>query len=168
MSKSLILALIVLGAVGFQCPVSAMLNEDYVMLRSFYANPGLWPIEKHEWVKGFAKVRKELRPQMLQFYPDAAGQIQREYWQADSTMWTVAQANRIRNAIMKNSNAVSSQNTGFRAYEFVYADGARVFYRMARGKVFSILAVRKDFDPGDFGVKPDAFWRNMHIIRPDE
>ena len=171
MNKLFILSLLSLGAcisLGIQNPASAMLSEDPQMLRSFYANPGRWPIEKHVDMKRFGTVRRELGPQLVQFFPDQDGLVQREYWLADSDMWTVTEANRIRAAIMKNRNAVASGDTGFRAYQFVYADGTRIYYRMARGMVFSILAVRNDFNPGDLGAKPEAFWKMMRMIRPED
>jgi len=149
-------------------PASAMLGEDHLMLRSFFSNPGRWPKEKHAPMKNFADVRKEMGPQLVQYFTDSEGLVQREYWLANGDMWTVEEANRIRSAIMKNQNPIASGNNGFRSFQFIYADGTQIYYRIARRRVFSILAVRKDFNPGDLGAKSEAYQRMMRIIRPED
>lgn len=131
-----------------------MLGEDYAMIRGFFANPGRWNLEQQTRMRRFAEVRRKHRPSVLQFFTNAEGRVEREYWGNQGAYWTFAQAQEIRDAIMIGRQAGAGIPVGHTGLVFRYADGSRVYFRLAYGLVYSILAVGPDFDPGDLGAWP--------------
>lgn len=141
-------------------PAQAMLGEDYNLMRNYFNGPKGIPTrhpEKRALMENFAKVRRETRPQSLFFYPDAAGRVQREYWLAPPySTWTMADADKIRNAVMVGRSPTGTIALGINGLMIRYSDGSLVYYRTMRGQVYSILAVDKSYDPGDLGIMPDT------------
>jgi hypothetical protein len=136
-------------------PAQAIMGEDYVMMKTYFQIPRKYPPEHEPKFKSFAELRKEMHPAYVNFYTDVEGKINKEYWCADGKPWTLTQANKIRDAIMRsNSSGTSGNSLGI---IFYYSDGARVTYRLIGTRVISILAVAKDYDPGDLGKMPIWF-----------
>lgn len=101
-------------------------------------------------MKTFAQAQKETRPQMVMFYPDARGTIEREQWvAAPQNRWTFEQADQIRNAIMGGQSAAGVVPSGIEDVLYYYADGTRIFYSISHGSVFSVIAIAKSYKPSE-------------------
>ena len=151
-------------------PAQAILGEDIKILKSYFCAPKgkpCGPVELLGRMQRYAEARKLARPLSVSFYLDALGRVQREYWLASpQNMWEMKQANSIREAIMAGRNASGSVPKGLNGVMYLYADGSKVYYRLNRGLVFSILAVDKQFDPGYQGDLTKELEGMRRIIKP--
>ena len=148
-------------------PAQALLGEDYTMVTSYYNAPSRWPPEYEARIEQFAKVQRDLSPQIVQLFKNGDNAINKQIWVAQGSLWSFAEANQIRNAIMQNRSPQRSgqhKNTAI----FLYADGSRVFvqFNPLNYRVHTIWAIDKDYDPGDLGVMPPGFWENARIFYP--
>lgn len=153
---SAVLYTVLCASIWLQAPPAlAILGEDYLMMRTYFHKPRRYDLVHEAKFKGFAELRKEMRPIQVHFFANAEGKISKEFWSADASPWTFEQANKIRDAIMRRSHSNASGNSlGLTWY---YSDGARVIYRVIGNRVISIMAVDKDFNPGDLGKMPQWF-----------
>jgi len=156
------------AALGPLQPAQAILEEEQWMLKTYFRDPGLWPPEKRDPMERYAKARIDTQPQLVQLYPDDGGRVLREYWLASGDMWTAQQAHQIRDAIMNRRAPSFQQYLRMDTLIYVYPDRSQVTYRFVRGKVYSILAVSAEWEPGDFGAQPPAYWENAKVIRPEK
>ncbi len=162
------LTLLFLWAAWMYTPEAhALLGEDYTMVTSYYAAPSRWPPEYEARVDRFAKVQREMQPEIVQLFKNKANQIHKQIWVAQGRGWSFAQAADIRNAIMQNRSASQVYQVK-NQYIFVYADGSRVLfqYNPRNYLVHTLWAVDKDFDPGDKGAFPKSFWENARVFYP--
>lgn len=137
------------------------------MVTAYYSAPSRWPPEYEARIDRFAKVQRELQPGIVQLFKNKANLINRQVWVAQGRGWSFSQATDIRNAIMQNRSAsgfYQHKNTSI----FVYADGSRVFiqYNPRTYLVHTLWALDKDYDPGDKGAFPRAFWDRARVFYP--
>ncbi|PIQ23567.1 hypothetical protein COW36_13935 [bacterium (Candidatus Blackallbacteria) CG17_big_fil_post_rev_8_21_14_2_50_48_46] len=133
----------------------AIMGEDYLMLKTYYNHPQKYTKEHEARLLKYAKLRVEMHPAYVHLFANSQGKINKQYWSADGSPWNQTQADKIRDTIMQRSPSGFSAST--LGQTWFYSDGARVTYRMSGGRVFSILAVDKDFSPGDQGRFPEWF-----------
>ncbi len=134
-------------------PAQAILDEDYLMIKTYFAHEDKWP-NKKAVMKSFAALRLKARPDIFQCYTDQEQKIIREYWATGAVPWNLKMAHEIRDSIMGGRRPQAGYPTSAGGLLYVYADGSRVTYHISHGGVFSILANNKDYDPGDFGWIP--------------
>lgn len=134
-------------------PAQAILDEDYLMIKTYFSHPKKWP-DKKATMEAFARLRLKAKPSIFQCYEDSAQKIKREYWATGSVPWDLRLAHEIRNGIMGGRRPLAVYPLALSGLVYLYADGSRVVYRISHGGVFSILANNKDYDPGDFGHVP--------------
>ena len=162
------LPLVLFCMAWFYVPAAhALLGEDYTMVTSYYAAPSRWPPEYEARIDRFAKVQREVQPGIVQLFKNKANQINKQIWVAQGRGWSFAQAADIRNAIMQNRSA-SQVYQANNKYLFIYPDGSRVIvqYNPRTYLVHTLWAIDKDFDPGDRGVFPKAFWEKARVFPP--
>ena len=145
----------------------ALLGEDYTMVSAYYAAPSRWPPEYEARVDRFAKVQREVQPGIVQLFKNKANRINKQVWVAQGRGWSFTQAADIRNAIMQSRSASRVYQVK-NQYIFLYADGSRVVvqYNPRTYLVHTLWALDKDFDPGDQGAFPKAFWENARVFYP--
>ncbi len=131
------------------------MGVDYVMMKTYFNHRQTYPRELEARLKAFAKLRQDMHPAHVFLYTNSEGRINKQYWEADGDPWTLAQAHQIRDSLMTGTPG-HQQHSSLGMF-WHYSDGARVIYRMSGSKVFSILALDKDFNPGDLGRFPDWF-----------
>ena len=144
-----------LALTGLTAPAQALMGVDYVMMKTYFNHRQSYPRELEIRLKAFAKLRQDMHPAHVFLYTNSEGRINKQYWEADGQPWTLAQAEQIRDHVI--ASTPSQQQRNGLGLVWHYSDGARVIYRMSGSKVFSILAVDKDFNPGDLGQFPDWF-----------
>lgn len=147
-------AFLVLSLLLCAClPAQAILDEDYLMVKTYFAHPQKWP-NKKATMEAFAKLRIKAQPDIFQCYTNQDQKIKREYWATGAIPWGLKLAHEIRDGIMGGRRPQAVYPLASSGLLYVYADGSRVTYRISHGGVFSILANNKDYDPGDFGWIP--------------
>jgi len=153
-TESVVRLILVFCLVFLSLPAQAILDEDYLMIKTYFAHQEKWP-NKKPTMEAFAKLRLKANPDIFQCYTDQDQKITREYWATGFVPWSIGLAHEIRDGIMGGRRPQAAYLISANGIQYAYADGSHVTYRIGKGGVFSILASNKDYDPGDFGAIPE-------------
>ena len=134
-------------------PCQALLGQDMYTVKTYFCGRKGKPCKAPELLgrmQTFAQVQKEVLPQSVSFFPDSRGTIQREQWLATPmSMWTIVQADKIRDAIMGGQRPSGVRPQGMENLVYLYADGSQLYYYVSHSQVYCIIAVAKSFNAGD-------------------
>ena len=175
MNKLVVSVICLFSLSSFHSPCSAILGENVTLMKTYFNGPKgkdnkaqpTRSFEKKPMMERVALIRKQMQPQSVSYFANPGGRILRELWLASpASMWTFEEAQKIQAVIMSGRSSTGAMPVGKHGYTFYYADGSFVYYKVSKDKIFSILAVDKEFDPGERSLTVPRFYEYDRIIKP--